>query len=105
MSCIILIVEVVYMHITCYIIHVIFVVYLTIRISIAYANFTILREEVFNMYIMTGVSVKNSKRWYKLFIINKDENTKSWIFISESVVNALKACGVKMFENVSSEVK
>ena len=57
------------------------------------------------MYLMTGVSKSNSKRWYKLYVMNKEENSKSWIFVTENVANALKACGIKMYENSSVEVK
>ena len=57
------------------------------------------------MYIMTGFSKSKNKRWYQLYIINKDTNSKSWIFINENVANALKSCGVKMYENSSVEIK
>lgn len=56
------------------------------------------------MYLMTGVSSKTNKRWYKLYLINKEENSKTWNFVTESVANALKSCGVKMYENSSVEV-
>lgn len=61
------------------------------------------------MYIMTGVSKTNNKQWYQLVVIEKDKSgnvvTKAKVFISESIYNALKSNGIKVYENTFTEVK
>lgn len=61
------------------------------------------------MYIMTGTSKSNGKSWYQLVVIEKDKNgnvtSKSKVFISESIYNALKSNGIKVYENTFTEVK